>query len=203
MRAPELADGYLLAAGTPWFMTVFGRDTLISSLQSLLLAPELAAGTLRVLAATQATDDDAERDAEPGKIIHELRRGKAALAWVDRYYGTLDATPLFLILLSELWRWTDDPTLPLELEDAARRALAWIDGSADADGDGLVEYERRSSHGIGNQTWKDSEDSMAFQDGTLALPPIAPVEVQGYVYDAKLRIAEIAREIWRDEALTP
>ena len=201
MRAPELADGYLLAAGTPWFMTVFGRDTLISSLQSLLLGPELAAGTLRVLAATQATEDDAERDAEPGKIIHELRRGKAALAWVDRYYGTLDATPLFLVLLSELWRWTDDPTLPLELEDAARRALAWIDGPADADGDGLVEYERRSPNGIRNQIWKDSEDSMAFRDGTLAQPPIAPVEVQGYVYDAKLRIAEIAREIWHDDAL--
>jgi glycogen debranching enzyme len=201
MRARELADGYLLAAGTPWFMTVFGRDTIISSLQSLLLGPELAAGTLRVLAATQATADDAERDAEPGKIIHELRRGKAALAWVDRYYGTADATPLFLILLSELWRWTDDPTLPLELEEAARRALAWIDGPADLDGDGLVEYERRSSHGIRNQIWKDSEDSMAFHDGTLAQPPIAPVEVQGYVYDAKLRTAEIAREIWRDDAL--
>jgi glycogen debranching enzyme len=201
MRARELADGYLLAAGTPWFMTVFGRDTIISSLQSLLLGPELAAGTLRVLAATQAAADDAERDAEPGKIIHELRRGKAALAWIDRYYGTADATPLFLILLSELWRWTDDPALPLELEDAARRALAWIDGPADADGDGLVEYERRSSHGIRNQIWKDSEDSMAFRDGTLATPPIAPVEVQGYVYDAKLRIAEIAREIWRDEGL--
>ncbi len=201
MRAPELAEGELLAAGTPWFMTVFGRDTIISSLQSLLLGPELAAGTLRVLAATQATSDDAERDAEPGKIIHELRRGKAALAWVDRYYGTADATPLFLVLLSELWRWTDDPTLPLELEEAARRALAWIDGPADLDEDGLVEYERRSSHGIRNQIWKDSEDSMAFHDGTLATPPIAPVEVQGYVYDAKLRIAEIAREIWRDDAL--
>ena len=201
MRAPELADGYLLAAGAPWFMTVFGRDTIISSLQSLLLGPELAAGTLRVLAATQATADDAARDAEPGKIIHELRRGKAALAWVDRYYGTLDATPLFLVLLSELWRWTDDPALPLELEGAARRALAWIDGPADLDGDGLVEYERRSSHGIRNQIWKDSEDSMAFRDGTLAQPPIAPVEVQGYVYDAKLRTAEIAREIWADDAL--
>ena len=201
MRAPELADGYLLAAGTPWFMTVFGRDTIISSLQSLLLGPELAAGTLRILAATQATADDPERDAEPGKIIHELRRGKAALAWVDRYYGTLDATPLFLVLLSELWRWTDDPALPLELEDAARRALAWIDGPADLDGDGLVEYARRSSHGIRNQIWKDSEDSMAFRDGALADAPIAPVEVQGYVYDAKLRIAEIAREIWRDDTL--
>jgi glycogen debranching enzyme len=201
MRVPEVAAGELLAAGTPWFMTVFGRDTLISSLQTLLLGPELAAGTLRVLAATQATFDDPERDAEPGKIIHELRRGKAALVWTDRYYGTVDATPLFLVLLSELWRWTDDPTLPLELEEAARRALGWIDGAADLDGDRFVEYERRSSHGIRNQTWKDSEDSMAFRDGTLALAPIAPVEVQGYVYDAKLRIAEIAREVWRDEAL--
>jgi glycogen debranching enzyme len=201
MRVPELADGELLAAGAPWFMTVFGRDTLVSSLQTLLLGPELAAGTLRVLAATQATAADAERDAEPGKIIHELRRGKAALAWTDRYYGTVDATPLFLVLLSELWRWTDDATLPLELEDAARRALDWIDGPADADGDGFVEYERRSSHGIRNQTWKDSEDSMAFRNGTLALAPIAPAEVQGYVYDAKLRLAEIAREVWRDAAL--
>jgi glycogen debranching enzyme len=201
MRVPEVADGQLLAAGTPWFMTVFGRDTLISSLQTLLLGPDLAAGTLRVLAATQATCDDPERDAEPGKIIHELRRGKAALAWTDRYYGTADATPLFLVLLSELWRWTDDPSLPLELEEAARRALDWIDGPADRDGDGFVEYERRSSHGIRNQTWKDSEDSMAFRDGTLALPPIAPVEVQGYIYDAKVRIAEIAREVWQDDAL--
>ncbi len=201
MRVPELADGELLAAGTPWFMTVFGRDTLVSSFQTLLLGPDLAAATLRVLAATQSTSDDAERDAEPGKIIHELRRGKAALAWTDRYYGTADATPLFLILLSELWRWTDDPALPLELEAAARRALDWIDGPADPDGDGFVEYERRSSNGIRNQTWKDSEDSMAFHDGTLAQAPIAPVEVQGYVYDAKLRMSEIAREVWRDDAL--
>ena len=200
MRVPELADGDLLAAGTPWFMTVFGRDTIISSLQTLLLGPDLAASTLRVLAATQATADDPERDAEPGKIIHELRRGKAALAWTDRYYGTVDATPLFLVLLSELWRWTDDPTLPLELEEPARRALAWIDGPGDRDGDGFVEYKRRAEDGIGTQTWKDSSNSMAFHDGSLAEAPIAPVEVQGYAYDAKLRIAEIAREIWRDEA---
>jgi len=201
MRVPEIADGYLLAAGTPWFMTVFGRDTIISSLQTLLLGPELAAGTLRVLAATQAEFDDPERDAEPGKIIHELRRGKAALAWTDRYYGSVDATPLFLVLLSELWRWTDDPTLPFELEDSARRALAWIDRFADLDGDGFVEYERRSSRGIRNQTWKDSGDSMVFRDGAVALGPIAPAEVQGYVFDAKVRLAEIAREIWRDETL--
>ncbi|HET9114992.1 MAG TPA: glycogen debranching N-terminal domain-containing protein [Gaiellaceae bacterium] len=199
MRVPEIADGELLAAGTPWFMTVFGRDAIVSSLQSLLLGPDLAAGTLRVLAATQATSDDAERDAEPGKIMHELRRGKGALAWADRYYGTVDATPLFLVLLSELWRWTGDPTLPVQLEEAARRALAWIDGPADPDGDGFVEYRRRAVNGLSNQTWKDSEDSMAFHDGSLAEPPIAPVEVQGYVYDAKLRVAELAREVWADE----
>jgi glycogen debranching enzyme len=190
--------GRLLAAGTPWFMTVFGRDTIISSLQTLLFGPELAASTLRVLAATQSTEDDAERDAEPGKIIHEMRRGKAAVAWTDRYYGSVDATPLFLILLSELWRWTDDPTLPLELEDNVRRALMWIDGAADRDGDGFVEYAMRARNGIRNQTWKDSEHSMAFHDGTLAQAPIAPAEVQGYVYDAKLRVAELAREVWRD-----
>jgi glycogen debranching enzyme len=198
MRASESDFGRLIAAGTPWFMTVFGRDTIVSSLQTLLFGPELAAGTLRVLAAMQSATDDPERDAEPGKIIHELRRGKAALAWTDRYYGTVDATPLFLVLLSELWRWTDDPALALELEEPARRALAWIDDWADVDGDGFVEYERRAKDGIRNQTWKDSDDSMAFHDGTLALAPIAAAEVQGYVYDAKLRTAELAREVWRD-----
>ncbi|HKT45628.1 MAG TPA: glycogen debranching N-terminal domain-containing protein [Gaiellaceae bacterium] len=198
MRASESDPGRLIAAGTPWFMTVFGRDTIVSSLQTLLFGPELAAGTLRVLAAMQSTTDDPERDAEPGKIIHELRRGKAALAWIDRYYGTVDATPLFLILLSELWRWTDDPGLALELEEPARRALSWIDDWADCDGDGFVEYERRAENGIRNQTWKDSDDSMAFHDGTLAVAPIAAAEVQGYVFDAKLRTAELAREVWRD-----
>jgi glycogen debranching enzyme len=200
MRIGDLGGGRLLAAGAPWFMAVFGRDTIVSSLQTLLFGPELAASTLRVLAATQATEDDPERDAEPGKIIHEMRRGKAALAWTDRYYGTVDATPLFLILLSELWRWTDDPQLPLELERAALRALDWIDGPGDPDGDGFVEYASRARDGIRNQTWKDSGESMAFHDGTLAETPIAAAEVQGYVYDAKLRTAELAREVWRDPA---
>lgn len=188
------------AAGLPWFMTLFGRDTLITSLQELLLGPEAAAGALRALAEAQAETDDPERDAEPGKIVHELRRGKTARIWTDRYYGTVDATPLFLVLLSEQWRWSGDDGLVLELEHAARRALDWIDSFGDRDGDGFVEYLRRASHGIDNQNWKDSYNSMVFHDGSLARAPIAPVEVQGYVYDAKLRMAELARRVWRDEA---
>jgi glycogen debranching enzyme len=194
------AGGLVPAAGLPWFMTVFGRDTLITSLQTLLLGPEPAAGALRALAATQAERDEAERDAEPGKIVHEIRRGKTALVWTDRYYGSVDATPLFLVLLSELWRWTGDDAIVRELEQPARRALAWIDGPGDRDGDGFVEYARRATHGIDNQNWKDSHDSMVFRDGALAAAPIAPVEVQGYVYDAKLRVAELARLVWGDEA---
>ena len=147
MRVNGFSAGELPAAGTPWFMTVFGRDTLITCLQTLTFGPNLATSALRVLAAMQAEVDDPERDAEPGKIIHEMRRGKAALAWTDRYYGTVDATPLFLVLLSELWRWTNDTTLAVELEEPARRALAWIDGPGDRDRDGFVEYERRARRG--------------------------------------------------------
>ena len=193
-------SGMVPAAGLPWFMTLFGRDTLITSFQELIVGPEAAAGALRALANAQADTDDPERDAEPGKIVHELRRGKTALIWTDRYYGTVDATPLFLVLLSELWRWTADDGIVLELESAARRALDWIDASGDRDGDGFVEYQRRASHGIDNQNWKDSYNSMVFHDGSLAHAPIAAVEVQGYVYDAKLRLAELARRVWRDEA---
>ena len=200
LRLRWAGSGMVPAAGLPWFMTLFGRDTLITSFQELLLGPEAAAGALRALAEAQADTDDPERDAEPGKIVHELRRGKTARIWTDRYYGTVDATPLFLVLLSELWRWSGDDGIVLELESAARRALDWIDSSGDRDGDGFVEYLRRASHGIDNQNWKDSYNSMVFHDGSLAHAPIAPVEVQGYVYDAKLRMAELARRVWRDEA---
>jgi glycogen debranching enzyme len=189
------------AAGLPWFMTLFGRDTLITSFQELLLGPGPAAAALRALADAQSDVDDPERDAEPGKIVHELRRGKTALVWTDRYYGTVDATPLFLVLLSELWRWSGDDPLVLELEQPARRALDWIDSYGDRDGDGFVEYLRRGSHGIDNQNWKDSWNSMVFHDGSVAHAPIAPVEVQGYVYDAKLRVAELARRVWGDDEL--
>jgi glycogen debranching enzyme len=189
------------AAGLPWFMTLFGRDTLITAFQELLLGPDPAAAALRALAEAQSEVDDPERDADPGKIVHELRRGKTALVWTDRYYGTVDATPLFLVLLSELWRWSGDDSIVKELEQPARRALEWIDRFGDRDGDGFVEYLRRGSHGIDNQNWKDSWNSMVFHDGSLAQAPIAPVEVQGYVYDAKRRLAELARRVWHDDAL--
>jgi glycogen debranching enzyme len=193
--------GNLPAAGMPWFMTVFGRDTLITCLQTLLFGPELARSALEVLAELQATEDDPSIDAEPGKIVHEVRRGKAAKNWFERYYGTLDATPLYLILLSEVWRWTDDDALVRNFKDPAMRALAWIEEHGDRDGDGFVEYAKRSETGLDNQSWKDSWDSQLFSDGSIAEPPIAPVEVQGYVYDAKKRIAELAREVWREREL--
>jgi glycogen debranching enzyme len=200
MRSRESA-GRLPAAGAPWFMAVFGRDTIITCLQTLLFGPELARTALETLAALQATDDDPSIDAEPGKIVHEVRRGKAVRRWFPRYYGTVDATPLFLVLLSELWRWTGDWELVNSLKASALAALRWIDEFGDRDGDGFVEYERRTPRGLENQSWKDSWDSQRFHDGRIAAPPIAPCEVQGYVYDAKRRLAELAREVWRDREL--
>ncbi len=193
--------GKLPAAGMPWFMTVFGRDTIITCLQTLLFGPELARTALYALAALQSREDDPSRDAEPGKIVHEVRRGKAAERWFDRYYGTVDATPLFLILLSEVWQWTDDAALVTDLQEPALAALRWIDEWGDRDGDGFVEFERRAPNGLVVQSWKDSGDSQRFHDGRIAEAPIAPCEVQGYVYDAKRRVAAIAREVWRDRAL--
>jgi glycogen debranching enzyme len=200
MRSRE-TGGRLPAAGAPWFMSVFGRDTIITCLQTLLFGPELARTALQTLAALQATEDDPSIDAEPGKIVHEVRHGKAARHWFPRYYGTVDATPLFLVLLSEVWRWTDDWELVNHLKPSAIAALRWIDEWGDRDGDGFVEYERRTPHGLENQSWKDSWDSQRFHDGRIAEPPIAPCEVQGYVYDAKRRMAELAREAWREPQL--
>ncbi len=191
----------LPAAGAPWFMTVFGRDTIIASLQSLGYGHGPATATLERLAELQARADDPRSDAEPGKIIHELRGGKAAPVWFPRYYGTIDATPLYLILLSELWRWTDDAELVARFREPALQALAWIDRYGDRDGDGFVEYERRTPRGLPNQSWKDSHDSQRFSDGSLAHTPLAPCEAQGYVFDAKRRLAEIARDGWNDPAL--
>ena len=193
--------GRLPAAGMPWFMTVFGRDTIVTCLQTLLFGADLARTALEALAELQATEDDPAADAEPGKIVHEVRHGKAAENWFHRYYGTVDATPLYLILLSEVWRWTDDAALVRSLYRPAMNALHWIDRYGDRDGDGFVEYERRTPRGIENQSWKDSHDSQRYADGRLAQPPIAPVEVQGYVFDAKRRMAELARHVWREREL--
>ncbi len=201
MRSDNGAIGKLPGAGVPWFMTVFGRDTIITCLQTLLFGPELARTALEVLADLQAKEDNARLDAEPGKIVHEVRHGKAARTWFERYYGTVDATPLYLILLSEVWRWTDDAALVRDLKQPALAALEWIEKYGDRDGDGFVEYERRTDFGLENQSWKDSWDSQRFHDGSLARAPIAPCEVQGYVFDAKLRMAELAREVWRDRDL--
>jgi glycogen debranching enzyme len=196
MRGGSAGHARLPAAGMPWFMTVFGRDTLVTSYQTLLLGPELARGALEVLAELQATEDDPSIDAEPGKIVHEVRHGKAAKTWFRRYYGTVDATPLYLVLLSEVWRWTGDDELVRQLREPALGALGWIDSRCSAGLGGFISYERRTERGLENQSWKDSGDSQRFADGRIAEPPIAPVEVQGYAYDAKRRVAELAREVW-------
>jgi glycogen debranching enzyme len=201
LRTNSGSFGKLPAAGMPWFMTVFGRDTIITALQTLIFGPELAHSALTVLAELQATEDDADIDAEPGKIVHEVRKGKGAQAWFPRYYGALDPTPLYLVLLSEVWRWTDDAGFVRDLRGPATKALEWIDRYGDRDGDGFVEYGKRSQRGLDNQSWKDSGNSQLFHDGRQAEPPIAPCEVQGYVYDAKVRMAEVAREAWRDREL--
>ena len=202
---PILAEMALPAAGLPWFMAVFGRDSLITSYQALPYTPELAETTLQVLAARQGSRVDDFRDEEPGKILHELRLGELT-AFEERphspYYGTADATPLFLVLLDEVERWTGNVDLVRELEAEARAALTWIDDYGDRDGDGYVEYERRNTDtGLENQCWKDSWNSILFADGRLASGPIATCEIQGYVYDAKRRCARLARDVWGDPAL--
>ena len=191
----------LFAAGMPWFMTVFGRDTAITSLQTLILGPEIAIGALEALTELQAKEEDPEIDAEPGKIVHEVREGRCAEFWFPRYYGSIDSTPLYLVLLAETWRWTDDESFAQRMREPALLALEWIDRYGDRDGDGFVEYSRRGDGGLANQSWKDSGDSQRFNDGSFAQSPIAAVEVQGYVYDAKRCLAHMAREVWRDKGL--
>jgi glycogen debranching enzyme len=202
-RTP-LAPGSLPAAGLPWFMALFGRDSLLVSYQALPFQPELAATALKTLAVFQARADDAFRDQEPGKILHELRLGELT-AFEERphspYYGAADSTALFLIVLEEYERWTGDRGLVRELEREARAAIEWMDRYGDRDGDGYIEYERRNKEsGLENQCWKDSWDSIAFADGSLAALPRATCELQGYAYDAKVRTARLARVVWNDPA---
>jgi glycogen debranching enzyme len=192
----SISDKRIIAAGVPWFATIFGRDSIIAAYQSLSLNPRLAIDTLRLLAKQQGTEHNDWRDEEPGKILHELRNGEMTRCGempFGPYYGSVDATPLFLILLSETFNWTADEEFVNELLPAAHGALDWIDRYGDLDGDGFVEYLRRSPKGLDNQGWKDSWDANMHRDGTIAEPPIALAEVQGYVYDAKYRIASLLR----------
>jgi glycogen debranching enzyme len=185
---------FIPAAGVPWFVTLFGRDSLIVSMQGISGFPEFAAGALRRLSQLQATTNDPERDMEPGKIPHEIRHGELAQLGIlpyQPYYGTHDATSLFLIVLSYLYHWTGDPALLRRYLANAEAALVWIDRYGDRDGDGFQEYATRSSHGMRNQGWKDAWDAIPEANGELAPLPLAPCELQGYVFDAKTRMADI------------
>ncbi|MBZ5490619.1 MAG: hypothetical protein LAO76_06780 [Acidobacteriia bacterium] len=195
LQIPE-AKERVIAAGIPWFATMFGRDSIIAAYQSLMLNPQLASETLRVLASLQGKEKNDWRDEEPGKILHEYREGEMTRAGempFGPYYGSVDATPLWLILLSETFNWTADEHLVKDLLPNAYRALEWIDSYGDLDGDGFVEYQRRSSKGLANQGWKDSWDAIMHHDGEVAKSPIALCEVQGYVYEAKYRMASLMR----------
>jgi glycogen debranching enzyme len=189
------ADGMpIISAGIPWYSAPFGRDSIITSLQTLCVNPKIAVDTLRYLARMQGERENPNTEEQPGKIMHELRRGELARAGEIPhvpYYGTIDATPLFLILLHETWRWTGDEALVREMLPHAERALQWMDRYGDMDGDGFLEYAKTSPNGLVNQGWKDSWDGVPFPDGTLPDPPIALVEVQGYACDAKRRMAAL------------
>jgi len=195
-------DRRVISAGVPWYASPFGRDALITGFQALLVNPDIARDALLFLAAHQGRKVDDFREEEPGKILHEIRRGELARTGEvphTPYYGSVDATPLFIILYTEYLRWTNDRASGVALLPAAENALRWIENSGDKDGDGFVEYLRRSERGLRNQGWKDSWDGVPHLDGTPAEPPIALVEVQGYCIDARRRMARLYRQLGRRE----
>jgi glycogen debranching enzyme len=195
LEDPSFERGvFIPAAGVPWFVTLFGRDSLIVSMQGISGFPEFASGALRRLSGLQATEDDPERDMEPGKIPHEIRHGELAQLRIlpfQPYYGTHDATSLFVIVLSYLYHWSADPELLRRYLPNAEAAMTWIDRYGDRDRDGFQEYKTRSSHGHYNQGWKDSGDAIVEADGTISPLPLATCELQGYVFDAKVRMADV------------
>jgi len=195
-------DQGLPAAGLPWFMSIFGRDSILTSMQALPFVPQLAATTLSLLGSLQGSRLDDFREEEPGKILHEFRYGESA-AFEEQphspYFGSADATPLYIVLMDEYHRWTGDDHLIRRLEQRARAALRWIDEYADLTGSWYVYYHRRNDQtGLINQCWKDSWDSISYRDGRLPGPARATCELQGYAYDAKMRAARMARELWND-----
>ncbi|MFI5041411.1 MAG: glycogen debranching N-terminal domain-containing protein [Acidimicrobiales bacterium] len=208
---PDHPDRAVVAAGAPWFMTLFGRDSLLTSWMALIVDPDLALGTLQTLARFQGEKTDPRTEEEPGRILHEMRFGEAASLSLDGgsvYYGTADATPLFVMLLGELRRWGLAREIVDQLLPHADRALEWIVNHGDRDGDGYVEYQRTSDRGLQNQGWKDSFDGVRFANGDIPRAPIALCEVQGYVYGAYLARAHFADELgdaavarrWRSRA---
>ena len=216
MATSQAPDDTFLAAGAPWFFTLFGRDSLIAARMLLPVDPELAAGTLRTLAARQGTRSVVETAEQPGKILHEVRRGElrfpegsdhAGLALPPVYFGTVDATLLWVSLLHDAWKWGMPDAEVEALLGNLDRALVWLKDWADADGDGFLEYIDETGHGLANQGWKDSGDSIRWNDGSLATGPIALAEVQGYAYEAAVNAADILDAFgrpgaaeWRDYA---
>jgi len=210
MCTADRREDEFLAAGSPWYLTLFGRDSMWAARMLLPLGTDIARGTLATLAARQGTALDPRTAEEPGKILHELRRGEfsfGATSLPPAYYGTVDATPLWVCLLADAWRWGLAESVVAPLLPVAERALAWMVDYGDADGDGFLEYVDGSGRGLANQGWKDSGDSVRFADGRIAAGPVALAEVQGYAHEAALAGAELldafgrpGADRWRDYA---